>query len=86
MRTPAWLDPLFGEKRGRGPLRARNLHNKVLSSQYKLALPDEKELAEEIAKTRKALLQEHAERNNPPAAPNAPLPYTTSRLLLPSGS
>jgi predicted nuclease of restriction endonuclease-like (RecB) superfamily len=35
-----------------------NLHNKVLSSQYKLALPDEKELAEEIAKTRKALLQE----------------------------
>jgi hypothetical protein len=33
-----------------------NLHNKVLSSQYKLALPDEKELAEEIAKTRKALL------------------------------
>jgi predicted nuclease of restriction endonuclease-like (RecB) superfamily len=35
-----------------------NLHNKVLSSQYKLALPDEKELAEEIARTRKALLQE----------------------------
>jgi predicted nuclease of restriction endonuclease-like (RecB) superfamily len=35
-----------------------NLHNKVLSSQYKLALPDEKELAEEIAKARKALLQE----------------------------
>ena len=35
-----------------------NLHNKVLSSQYKLALPDEKELAQEIAKTRKALLQE----------------------------
>ena len=35
-----------------------NLHNKVLSSQYKLALPNEKELAEEIAKTRKALLQE----------------------------
>jgi predicted nuclease of restriction endonuclease-like (RecB) superfamily len=31
-----------------------NLHNKVLSSQYKLALPDEKELAEEIAKTRAA--------------------------------
>ncbi len=35
-----------------------NLHNKVLSSQYKLALPDEKELAEEIAKTRKALVQD----------------------------
>jgi predicted nuclease of restriction endonuclease-like (RecB) superfamily len=35
-----------------------NLHNKVLSSQYKLALPDEKELAQEIAKTRKALLQQ----------------------------
>jgi predicted nuclease of restriction endonuclease-like (RecB) superfamily len=34
-----------------------NLHNKVLSSQYKLALPNEKELAQEIAKTRKALLQ-----------------------------
>ena len=33
-----------------------NLHNKVLSSQYKLALPDEKDLAEEIARTRKALL------------------------------
>jgi predicted nuclease of restriction endonuclease-like (RecB) superfamily len=33
-----------------------NLHNKVLSSQYKLALPGEKELAKEIAKTRKALL------------------------------
>ncbi|MGA8024173.1 MAG: PDDEXK nuclease domain-containing protein [Candidatus Acidiferrales bacterium] len=32
-----------------------NLQNKVLSSQYKLALPGEKELAEEIAKTRKAL-------------------------------
>jgi predicted nuclease of restriction endonuclease-like (RecB) superfamily len=35
-----------------------NLHNKVLSSQYKLALPGEKELAKEIAKTRKALLQQ----------------------------
>jgi predicted nuclease of restriction endonuclease-like (RecB) superfamily len=35
-----------------------NLHNKVLSSQYKLALPAEKELAKEIAKTRKALLQQ----------------------------
>ena len=35
-----------------------NLQNKVLSSQYKLALPGEKELAEEIAKTRKALLQQ----------------------------
>jgi predicted nuclease of restriction endonuclease-like (RecB) superfamily len=35
-----------------------NLHNKVLSSQYKLALPGEKELAQEIAKTRKALLQQ----------------------------
>ena len=35
-----------------------NLHNKVLSSQYKLALPDERELAGEIAKTRKALLQQ----------------------------
>ena len=34
-----------------------NLRNKVLSSQYKLALPDEKELAKEIAKTRQALLQ-----------------------------
>jgi hypothetical protein len=33
-----------------------NLPNKVLSSQYKLALPDEKDLAEEIARTRKALL------------------------------
>jgi predicted nuclease of restriction endonuclease-like (RecB) superfamily len=33
-----------------------NLHNKVLSSEYKLALPREKELAKEIAKTRKALL------------------------------
>jgi len=39
-----------------------NLHNKVLSSQYKLALPGEKELAKEIAKTRKALLQQ-AEKN-----------------------
>jgi predicted nuclease of restriction endonuclease-like (RecB) superfamily len=38
-----------------------NLHNKVLSSQYKLALPGEKELAKEIAKTRKALLQ-HSQR------------------------
>ena len=35
-----------------------NLHNKVLSSQYKLALPGEKELAKEIAKTRKVLLQQ----------------------------
>jgi hypothetical protein len=35
-----------------------NLHNKVLSSQYQLALPAEKELAQEIAKTRKALLQQ----------------------------
>ncbi|MFZ1972157.1 MAG: PDDEXK nuclease domain-containing protein [Candidatus Acidiferrales bacterium] len=35
-----------------------NLQNKVLSSQYRLALPGEKELAAEIAKTRKALLQQ----------------------------
>jgi hypothetical protein len=35
-----------------------NLPNKVLASQYKLALPGEKELAQEIAKTRKALLQQ----------------------------
>lgn len=35
-----------------------NLHNKILPSQYKLALPGEKELAKEIAKTRKALLQQ----------------------------
>jgi predicted nuclease of restriction endonuclease-like (RecB) superfamily len=35
-----------------------NLQNKVLSSQYKLALPGEEELAAEIAKTRKALLQQ----------------------------
>lgn len=35
-----------------------NLQNKVLSSQYKLALPGEKELAQEIAKTRKALLEQ----------------------------
>jgi predicted nuclease of restriction endonuclease-like (RecB) superfamily len=35
-----------------------NLNNKVLSSQYKLALPGERELAQEIAKTRKALLQQ----------------------------
>ncbi len=35
-----------------------NLNNKVLSSQYKLALPGEKELAREIAKTRKALLEQ----------------------------
>ena len=35
-----------------------NLHNKVLSRQYKLALPDEKGLAAEISKTRKALLQQ----------------------------
>ena len=35
-----------------------NLNNKVLSSQYKLALPDEKELAKEIAKTRKASLEQ----------------------------
>jgi predicted nuclease of restriction endonuclease-like (RecB) superfamily len=34
-----------------------NLRNKVLSSEYKLALPDEKKLADEIAKTRKSLLQ-----------------------------
>jgi predicted nuclease of restriction endonuclease-like (RecB) superfamily len=34
-----------------------NLRNKVLSSEYKLALPDEKKLANEIAKTRKSLLQ-----------------------------
>jgi predicted nuclease of restriction endonuclease-like (RecB) superfamily len=33
-----------------------NLPNKVFASQYKLALPGEKELAQEIAKTRKALL------------------------------
>jgi predicted nuclease of restriction endonuclease-like (RecB) superfamily len=32
-----------------------NLQNKVLSSEYKLALPDEKRLAEEMAKIRKAL-------------------------------
>jgi hypothetical protein len=31
------------------------LRNKVLSSEYKLALPDEKRLAEEMAKIRKAL-------------------------------
>ena len=35
-----------------------NLHNKVLSSQYKLALPDEKKLAQEIARTRKVLSQQ----------------------------
>jgi hypothetical protein len=35
-----------------------NLHNEVLSSQSKLALPGEKELAQEIAETRKALLQQ----------------------------
>ncbi|MFZ0886297.1 MAG: hypothetical protein WAN14_23045, partial [Candidatus Acidiferrales bacterium] len=35
-----------------------SLQNKVLSSQYKLVLPGEKELAEEIAKTRKTLLQQ----------------------------
>jgi predicted nuclease of restriction endonuclease-like (RecB) superfamily len=34
-----------------------NLRNKVLSSEYKLALPDEKKLADEIAKTRKSLVQ-----------------------------
>jgi nuclease YhcG-like protein/uncharacterized protein DUF1016 len=34
-----------------------NLRNKVLSSEYKLALPDEKKLAEEIARTRKSLIQ-----------------------------
>jgi predicted nuclease of restriction endonuclease-like (RecB) superfamily len=34
-----------------------NLRNKVLSSEYKLALPDEKKLADEIAKTRKSLAQ-----------------------------
>lgn len=34
-----------------------NLRNKVLSSEYKLALPDEKKLADEIAKTRTALAQ-----------------------------
>jgi hypothetical protein len=34
-----------------------NLRNKVLSSEYRLALPDEKKLADEIAKTRKSLLQ-----------------------------
>ncbi len=32
-----------------------NLRNKVLSSEYKIALPDEKRLAAEIARTRKAL-------------------------------
>jgi predicted nuclease of restriction endonuclease-like (RecB) superfamily len=32
-----------------------NLRNKVLASEYKLALPDEKRLAKEIEKTRKAL-------------------------------
>jgi predicted nuclease of restriction endonuclease-like (RecB) superfamily len=32
-----------------------NLRNKVLSSEYKLALPDEERLAEEMAKIRKAL-------------------------------
>jgi predicted nuclease of restriction endonuclease-like (RecB) superfamily len=32
-----------------------NLRNKVLSGEYKLALPDEKRLAEEMAKIRKAL-------------------------------
>ena len=32
-----------------------NLKNKVLSSEYKLALPDENQLAEEIARTRKSL-------------------------------
>ncbi len=32
-----------------------NLRNKVLSSEYKLALPDEKRLADEIARTRKTL-------------------------------
>jgi predicted nuclease of restriction endonuclease-like (RecB) superfamily len=35
-----------------------NLHNKVLSSQYKLALPDEKKLAQEIVRTRKVLSQQ----------------------------
>jgi hypothetical protein len=35
-----------------------NLHSKVLSSEYKLVVPDKKELAEEIARTRKALFQE----------------------------
>jgi len=32
-----------------------NLKNKVLASEYKLALPDERQLAEEMEKTRKAL-------------------------------
>jgi hypothetical protein len=32
-----------------------NLTNKVLASEYKLALPDEKQLAAEIEKTRRAL-------------------------------
>jgi len=32
-----------------------NLPNKVLASEYKLALPNERELAREIARTRKAL-------------------------------
>jgi hypothetical protein len=35
-----------------------NLHNKVLSRQYKFGLPGEKELAQEIAKNGKALLQQ----------------------------
>jgi predicted nuclease of restriction endonuclease-like (RecB) superfamily len=35
-----------------------NLKNKVMSSEYKLALPDEKQLAEEIARTRKSLQQQ----------------------------
>jgi len=33
------------------------LRNKVLSSEYKLALPHKKKLADEIAKTRKSLVQ-----------------------------
>ena len=35
-----------------------NLRSKVLSSEYKLALPDEKKLADEIARTRKSLAQQ----------------------------
>ena len=34
-----------------------NLRNKVLSSEYELALPHEKKLADEVAKTRRALAQ-----------------------------
>jgi YhcG PDDEXK nuclease domain len=60
-----------------------NLHNKVLASQYKLALPDEKELAQEIARTRQTLLQQTQPARNKylSSTSSSPIPVRTRSCM-----